>query len=203
MGGGGGGVAYYCPIFRISKAWFERALHSQRVKSRFQIRKGSESWSETAFRTWFTPLWTGPVTIQLTCSLHPTNNRQCSNYIIPPLKLNGLLLSVGNGPLFTSEVHCHLCDFLFYESRQISLHLSNIWHSQDVQGCECICEKKSEIIWNAWKDVLLNALKVWNQIKIWTFTSLDVLDTILQLICIQRWLILMQWISVSVAIKNW
>ena len=30
-----------------------------------------------------------------------------------------------------------------------------------VQGCESICEKKSEIIWNAWKDVLLNALKVW------------------------------------------
>ena len=43
--------------------------------------------------------------------------------------------------------------------------------------------KKSEIIWNAWKDVLFNALKVWkwgfvqskkvwNQIKIWTLTSL-------------------------------
>ena len=29
------------------------------------------------------------------------------------------------------------------------------------QGCESICEKKSEIIWNAWKDVLYNALKVW------------------------------------------
>ena len=49
--------------------------------------------------------------------------------------------------------------------------------------CESICEKKSEIIWNAWKDVLFNALKVWkwgfvkrtkvwNQIKIWTLTSL-------------------------------
>ena len=45
--------------------------------------------------------------------------------------------------------------------------------------------KISEIIWNVWKDVLFNALKVWkwgivkskihvvwNQIKIWTFTSL-------------------------------
>ena len=32
---------------------------------------------------------------------------------------------------------------------------------QRVQGCERICEKKSEIIWNAWKDVLFNALKVW------------------------------------------
>ena len=51
------------------------------------------------------------------------------------------------------------------------------------QGCESICEKKSEIIWKAWKDVLFNALKlwkwgfvkstkVWNQIKIWTITSL-------------------------------
>ena len=47
-------------FFRISKAWFERALHSQRVKSGFQIRKGSESRSETAFGTWLTPLWTGP-----------------------------------------------------------------------------------------------------------------------------------------------
>ena len=44
--------------------------------------------------------------------------------------------------------------------------------------------KKSEVIWNAWKDVLLNAFKVrklgfvkskkvWNQIKIWTLTSLE------------------------------
>ena len=48
-------------LFRILKAWFERALHSQRVKSGFQIRKGSESRSETAFGTWFAPLWTGPV----------------------------------------------------------------------------------------------------------------------------------------------
>ena len=50
-------------------------------------------------------------------------------------------------------------------------------------GCERVCEKKSEIIWNAWKNVLFNALKVWkwgfvknkkvwNQIKIWTLTSL-------------------------------
>ena len=37
-------------LFRVSKAWFERALHSQRVKSGFQIRKGSESRSEMAFR---------------------------------------------------------------------------------------------------------------------------------------------------------
>ena len=46
---------------RVSKAWFERALHSQRVKSSFQIRKGSESRSETSFGTWFIPLWTGPM----------------------------------------------------------------------------------------------------------------------------------------------
>ena len=50
------------PFFRISKAWFDRVLHSQRVKSRFQIRKGSESRSETVFGTWFVPLWTGPMT---------------------------------------------------------------------------------------------------------------------------------------------
>ena len=48
------------PWFRISKAWFERPLHSQRVKSGFQIRNGSETRSETAFRTWFARLWTGP-----------------------------------------------------------------------------------------------------------------------------------------------
>ena len=52
-----------------------------------------------------------------------------------------------------------------------------------IRGVKSICEKKSEIIWNAWKDVLINALqvwkwgfvkskKVWNQIKIWTLTSL-------------------------------
>ena len=45
---------------RVSKALFERALRSQRVKSGFQIRKGSESRSEAAFGTWFVPLWTGP-----------------------------------------------------------------------------------------------------------------------------------------------
>ena len=39
------------PFFRVSKAWFERALRSQRVKSGFQIRKGSESCSKTAFGT--------------------------------------------------------------------------------------------------------------------------------------------------------
>ena len=48
------------PFFHVSKAWFERALRSQRVKSGFQIRKGSESCSEMAFGTWFVPLWTGP-----------------------------------------------------------------------------------------------------------------------------------------------
>ena len=46
---------------RVSKAWFERALRSQRGKSGFKIRKGSESRSETASGTWFVPLWTGPV----------------------------------------------------------------------------------------------------------------------------------------------
>ena len=54
--------------------------------------------------------------------------------------------------------------------------------------CESICEKNSSgIIWNAWKDVLYQCIqtvlkvwkwgfvkskKVWNQIKIWTLTSL-------------------------------
>ena len=48
-----------------------------------------------------------------------------------------------------------------------------------IQG-ESVCEKKSKIIWNAWKDVLFNALKVWkggfmksknvwNHIKICTY----------------------------------
>ena len=51
------------------------------------------------------------------------------------------------------------------------------------KGCESVCEKKSEIIRNAWKDVLFSALKVWkwgfvkskkvwNQIKNWTPTFL-------------------------------
>ena len=35
----------------------------------------------------------------------------------------------------------------------------NINMSNEFQGCERICEKKSELIWNAWKDVLFNALK--------------------------------------------
>ena len=59
----------------------------------------------------------------------------------------------------------------------------NLVTSSGIQGCESACEKKSEIIWNAWKDVLFNALKVWkwgfvkskkvwNQIKILTLTSL-------------------------------
>ena len=34
------------PFFRVSKAWFERALRSQRVKSGFQIRKGPKRLSE-------------------------------------------------------------------------------------------------------------------------------------------------------------
>ena len=48
-----------------------------------------------------------------------------------------------------------------------------------IQGCKSVCEKKSDIIWNAWKDVIFNALKVWkwgfvkskkvwNQLTIWT-----------------------------------
>ena len=46
----------------LKKNRFERALHSLlRVKSGFQIRKGSESRSETAFGMRFTPLWTGPI----------------------------------------------------------------------------------------------------------------------------------------------
>ena len=45
----------------VSRAWFERALNSQKVKTGYQIRKGSESQSKTAFGTWFTPLWTGPI----------------------------------------------------------------------------------------------------------------------------------------------
>ena len=49
------------PFFCASKAWFERALHLQRVQSGFQIRKGSESRSATAFGMRFGPLWTGPV----------------------------------------------------------------------------------------------------------------------------------------------
>ena len=53
----------FCISKCISKAWFERALRSQRVKSGFQIRKGSESRSETAFGTCFVPLWTGPLLI--------------------------------------------------------------------------------------------------------------------------------------------
>ena len=51
------------------------------------------------------------------------------------------------------------------------------------KGCDesVYCDNKSEIIWNAWKDVAFDALivwkwgfvktkKVWNQIKIWTLT---------------------------------
>ena len=43
-----GGSWYKTPFFCSSKAWFERALWTQRVKSGFQIRRGSESQSETA-----------------------------------------------------------------------------------------------------------------------------------------------------------
>ena len=52
------------------------------------------------------------------------------------------------------------------------------------QGCESICEKKSEKVWNAWKYVLFNTFKVWkwgfvkskkvwNQIQVWTLTSMS------------------------------
>ena len=60
------------------------------------------------------------------------------------------------------------------------------------QGCESICEKKSSIIWNEKKDVLFDGFKlhwslnmgfceeqkkkVWNQIKIWTLTSLLIMS---------------------------
>ena len=50
-------------LFCVSKAWVERALRSQRVKSGFPIRKGSESCSETAFRERFVPSWTGPLSV--------------------------------------------------------------------------------------------------------------------------------------------
>ena len=50
------------PLSHVSKARFERALRSQRVKLGFQIRKGSESQeSKTAFGMRFSPLWTEPV----------------------------------------------------------------------------------------------------------------------------------------------
>ena len=50
------------------------------------------------------------------------------------------------------------------------------------RGVRVVCKKNSEKIWNAWKDVLFKALKVWkwgfvmskkawNHIKIWTLTS--------------------------------
>ena len=32
--------------------------------------------------------------------------------------------------------------------------------SNHSQGCESVCEKKSEIIWNVWKEVLFNAFKL-------------------------------------------
>ena len=56
-------------FFHISKAHFKSPIWksfvlSQRVKSciaGFQIRKGSESRSETAIGMWFIPLWTGPL----------------------------------------------------------------------------------------------------------------------------------------------
>ena len=60
-------------FFSVSKAWFEIDLRWPRVKSSFQIRKGSESWSKTAFGTWFIPLWTGPLFYLLFLhSLYPT-----------------------------------------------------------------------------------------------------------------------------------
>ena len=54
-----GGSRSKMPLFCISKAWLEKALHSQRVKSGFEIRKGSESQSEMVFGKWFAPLRTG------------------------------------------------------------------------------------------------------------------------------------------------
>ena len=46
-------------FFRVSIAWFERALRSQRVKSGFHIVKESESPSEAACGTWFALFLTG------------------------------------------------------------------------------------------------------------------------------------------------
>ena len=55
-----GGSWSKTPFSLRLKAWFERVLRSQMVKSGYQIRKGSESRFEMAFRTWFTPLWKSP-----------------------------------------------------------------------------------------------------------------------------------------------
>ena len=68
------------------------------------------------------------------------------------------------------------------------------------QGCESVCAKKSEIIWNVWKDVLFNALKVWkwgfvksqkfwNQIKIWTLTVTSLICGICYSVCSEKKLI--------------
>ena len=66
-----------------------------------------------------------------------------------------------------------------------NLHFDKYLLSQ-LQGCESVCEKEFEIIWNAWKILLFNAFKsengvlwglrckkVWNQIKIWTLAPLQ------------------------------
>ena len=53
------------------------------------------------------------------------------------------------------------------------------------RGVRASVRNKSEKVWNAWKDMLFNEVKVWkwgfvkskkvwNQIKIWTLTSLYV-----------------------------
>ena len=67
-----------------------------------------------------------------------------------------------------------------------SVYHLKIWNMNCLHAGVWKCKKKSEIIWNVWKDVLFNAFKlhyksenvfflkqkVWNQIKIWTLTSL-------------------------------
>ena len=72
----------------------------------------------------------------------------------------------------------------FYQ-RGSNNQMSWVTHTCTYFRCESVCEKNSEIIWNVWKDVLFNALKVsenggclWRakkskiRLKIWTLTSL-------------------------------
>ena len=78
------------------KSQGQERVKSQRVKSGFQIRKGSESRSETAFGTQFVPLWTGPV-------LHQTQ-ATCNGLIwsykrvmwMQPLSSNGNVYNTNN-----------------------------------------------------------------------------------------------------------
>ena len=51
------------------------------------------------------------------------------------------------------------------EKKRVFLQEKMITTTHILQGCESICEKKSEIIWNAWKDVLSNALKLIKSLK--------------------------------------